>query len=702
MFIFAVTISWKVINIQTSDKWKDERLHNRIKPLEVKATRGNIYASDGSILATSIPEYELRFDAVAPSKKLYDNNILALCDSLAKVFPEEGKDARAFKTMLDNARKSNKRYLRLVKGKIKYHQMKRLENWPIFEQGQLRGGVIFAKTEHRLKPFVLLASKTVGFYENDTSRKNRGIENSFNDFLRGTDGLQYHEREQDGSWRPLNDEETKKTEAGLDVYTTLDINLQDVTEDELMSAMRTNQAAKGCAILMEVETGEIKAMANLKRVVSGGDTTYKEYFNYAVAGRTNPGSTIKIASAMALLEYTDLELNDTIDTGNGVHEFYGVKLRDSHWGGYGKITFAEVIEKSSNIGVAKLVDTIFNKSLADQETFLKFFEDFGLASDLDFQIQGTRVPKIPNLEDPNWSAITIPWMSIGYEAEWTPLHILAFYNGIANNGKMIKPIIVKDIRRANKTIKKFEPEVIQESLCSKETLGKVKTMLEGVVERGTAKNIKTDKYKIAGKTGTSRKLKDGKYVKEYYTSFAGYFPADNPKYSCIVVVDNPQVNKYGSDAAAPVFKAIADYIYANDLNLHETYVCKNNLEEKVFPVIRAGYYDDLLYLCDQLKVPHVKSGNVNGLVRTRLVEENTKVGWKNLITAPQAEGGDHVTRSRVLPDLTDLTVKDVVPLLENMQLRIKYEGPIRGRVASQEPAPGSRVNVGQRVKLSFN
>lgn len=699
MLVLAITISWKVIDIQSNSKWKNESLQQRIKPMEVKAGRGNIYAADGSILATSIPEYELRFDTQVMGKKQYENYIHGLCDSLSKMFPEEGKSSRSFFNYIDANRGKKKRFLKLVSRSLKYHEIEAIKKWPAFYQKKLRGGIIFPKTEKRRQPFVLLAKKTIGSFNDSVKRGTRGIEFSFQQYLSGTDGLKYHEREDDGSWRPLSDEEAKKTEHGLDVHTTLDINLQDVSESELMKALSKNQAQKGCVILMEVETGEIKAMANLSRVISRGDTLYKEIYNHAVAGAVNPGSTIKLASVMAILEHTDIEPEDSVETGKGVYKFYNTKLRDSHWGGHGKITLQRVFEVSSNIGIAKLCDTLFNKSLVDQEIFLKFFKEFGLATDLDFQIYGSTAPKIPNPESSNWSGITIPWLSIGYESQMTPLQIVTFYNGVANDGKMIQPIIVNRIMKSGQVVKDFKPKVIQKQLCSKETLAKVKKMLEGVVERGTAENIRTDKYKIAGKTGTTQKIKNGHYVKEYYTSFVGYFPADKPKYTCIVIVDNPQKNKYGNTAAAPVFRAIADYIHASDLNLHDYYACEEYKEPRVFPVIRAGYYEDLLYLCDQLKVPHKKNGKVNGVVRTRLVDEKTKVDWKPL--TKKGEGTDK-NGFIILPDLKELTVKDVVPLLENMQLRVRYEGAIVGRVSRQLPVAGSKVAIGQTIKLSFN
>lgn len=696
VLVLAATISWRVVKIQSTDKWKSEKLHNRIKPKKVRATRGNIYASDGSILATSIPKYEFRFDTQVPTTKQFDAMLPGLCDSLAVMFPNSRRSARDFHNFITDARKERKQYLKLVNNDLKYHEVERIKKWPAFHKKTLRGGAIFPKTETRLQPFVILARKTIGAFNDEQKKGVKGLEFSFDQYLSGSDGLKYHEREADGNWRPITDQETKKTEAGLDVHTTLDINLQDVSETELMKVLKKENAAYGCVILMEVETGEVKAMANLKRYHNSRDTSYSESYNYAVARAVNPGSTIKLASVMAILEHTDFEPEDTIDTGDGVYEFYNTKLRDSHWGGYGKITLQECFEKSSNICFAKLTDTIFNKSLVDQEIFLNYFKDFGLSTNLNFQLKGSAAPKLPSPET-NWSGITIPWLSIGYEAEMTPLQILSFYNGVANNGRMIQPIIVKEIKKSDQVVKKFEPEIIQKKLCSKETLEKVKKMLEGVVERGTAQNIKTDKYKIAGKTGTTQKFKDGHYVKEYYTSFVGYFPADKPKYSCIVVVDNPQNNKYGNSAAAPVFKAIADYVYATDLTLHDYYVCKPKVEEKVFPVIRAGEYEDLLYLCEQLKVPHKKNGNVSGIVRTKLVDENTKVGWKNL-EIQTAQNGNY----QILPDLTDLTVKDVVPMLENMQLRVRYVGEIAGRVAKQEPAAGTKMVVGQTVKLSFN
>lgn len=700
MFLLAIAIAYKVIAIQylSGDKWTDASLYNRIQPVEVKATRGNIYSHDGSLLATSIPEYRLRFDTKVPSKKLYNEKLDSLCEYLAEMFRGEGKNTRQFKEYIEDARKKEKRYLKLGNRALNYDEMMEVKTWPIFRRGQMKGGLIFEKKEKRFKPFQILAKTTVGIYNDSIRKGTRGIEFSFQEYLKGTAGLKYHEREEDGSWRPMTEDDVKKAEHGLDVHTTIDINLQDVSEMALLDALKANNAERGCVILMEVKTGEIKAIANLKQS-SRDSTKYYENYNYAVARSENPGSTFKLASAMALLEHTDIQLDDTIDVGNGVRKFYGVRLTDSHWGGFGKITFQECFEKSSNIGFAALTDSFFNTSLESQEMFLNYLKDYGLATDLNFQLYGTKVPYIPSPDDSRWSAITIPWLSMGYESMMTPLQILAFYNGVANNGKMISPILVKEIKKADQAIRTFEPTVIQERLCSKQTLKEVRTMLEGVVERGTAKNIKSNKYKIAGKTGTSQIYENGKYLREYYTSFAGYFPADNPKYSCIVTVVKPKVKKSGGKAAAPVFKKISDYIYGNDMSMHEVYTCEDQLEPGMFPLIRAGYYDDLLYLCEELKVPHNTNANVGELVRTRLVDGNTRVDWKRLLPLPDTTGN---TSKIELPNLKDLTVKDVVPLLENMQLRIEYQGKIAGRVKQQSPAPGSNMQVGQKVTLVFN
>ncbi|RZK97672.1 MAG: cell division protein, partial [Pedobacter sp.] len=333
-----------------------------------------------------------------------------------------------------------------------------------------------------------------------------------------------------GNWKPVHNDAEVRPKQGIDIQTTIDINLQDVAESSLLNHLTMHDADKGCVILMEVATGEIKAMANLGKLQAGG---YTEIYNYAVGneGLTEPGSTFKLASMIALFEDSNLQLTDTVQTGNGVYEFYDRKMTDAKPGGYGKITVQDVFEKSSNIGVSRLVTEHFG---IKPQKFVDYISNMGLASPVDFQMQGEAKPFISKPSDKLWSGVSLPWMSIGYELKVAPIHTLTLYNAIANNGTMIQPIIVKEARIADHIIERYETKVLKDRICTEQTVEKVKKMLEGVVERGTAKNISNAIYSIAGKTGTAQKIVNKQYTKSYYTSFVGYFPADKPKYSCIV------------------------------------------------------------------------------------------------------------------------------------------------------------------------
>ncbi len=500
--------------------------------------------------------------------------------------------------------------------------------------------------------------------------------------MSGRDGEALFLRMAGGSWKPLHDGSEIPPETGYDIQTTIDINIQDVAEASLERALQENQAHHGCVVVMEVATGHIKAMANLGRLPSG---EYAETYNYAVGqqGRTDPGSTFKLASMIALLEETQIQPTDSINTGNGVLQYYDRVMKDSKIGGYGKITIQEAFEHSSNVAFVQLMRDHFNSK---PQRFIDYLESFGLTKPLGFQMAGEAIPVIKRPSDPTWSGITLPWMAVGYESKIAPLHILAFYNAIANNGQMIQPLIVKEIRVADEVVETFQPVVINEQVCSDETLRKVRKMLEGVVERGTAKNIRNNDYKIAGKTGTTQKLKNGRYTKSYYTSFAGYFPAEQPKYSCIVVIDDPKFKSMAAEVAAPVFKEIADKIYAQDIEMHKLMADKKWEQEDKLPVIKAGYSEDLKYLCNELGVSN-HGTETDEWIAAQL--QRTSIRWSNR----QAKPG-------LVPDVTGMLLRDALYVLENRGLRVVYSG--KGRVVTQSQPPGSRVLKGSTMTIRLD
>ena len=559
-----------------------------------------------------------------------------------------------------------------------------MEKWPIFREGQMIGGVIFDKVDERHRPFKALAQRTIGSLNKDGEAV-VGIEKSFDQYLSGQDGSGLYQRVVGGNWKPINAASDVKPRDGYDVYTTIDINLQDVAQNALLRQLQRFEAAYGTVVLMEVQTGEIKAMSNLTRTESGN---YIEDYNYAVQGLNDPGSTFKLASMLALLEADKIELTDTVDTEDGTYKFYDRTMEDqSAWkGGYGKLTVQEVFEKSSNVGVSKLVDQYFAKN---PQKFVDLIKATGLGQPLDFQMMGEGIPYIKNTDDESWSGTSLPWMSVGYETSITPLQTLAFYNAVANGGEMIQPIIVKSIKKGNQVVEEFDAETLERRIASKATIKKLKTMLEGVVERGTATNIKNDYYKIAGKTGTAQKLINGRYYKQrYYASFAGYFPADAPLYSCIVVIDDPKgINSFGGDVSAPVFKEIADMIFALDLELHDKFVGERLAKAGTFPVIRAGNYDELSELLNKFGISnHLEEENVEWV---RAGVNNDAIAWR----------ANHSDQSNLVPNVQGMTLKDALYLLENKGMKVSISGT--GRVVRQSVFPGRRIEKGTPISIEL-
>ncbi|XOV91231.1 MAG: penicillin-binding protein [Bacteroidota bacterium] len=682
VFLFSGGILFRIITLQYTegDRWKGLAETLGLEVRKIEATRGNIYADDGSLLATSIPFYQVAFDPGLAEDDLYRQGIDSLCYMLSRFYDD--LSPTQYKRKIDDARRAKKRYIVLSRDKIGYQDKKRMENWPIFREGRSKGGVIFEKVEERFLPFSQLGYRTIGTVNAD-NRGVVGLEYSFNRQLAGQDGRSVFQRMAGGGWKPVYDGTEIRPKDGYDIQTTINVNLQDVAESALLKALTKHRADYGLVVLMEVKTGEIKAISNLSRN-SNGD--YYERYNYAVGsqGAREPGSTFKLASMMALLEETDLELTDTVDTGDGKYQFYNQTMRDHKEGGYGVLTVKEVFEKSSNIGIAKLVQKHFGDDPAE---YIDFIKSTGLGQPLGFQMVGEGIPYIKDPTDSTWSGVSLPWISHGYELKMTPLQTLTFYNAVANNGRMIQPLIVKSVRSANRVMDSYKPKVINSKVCSDKTLKELRLMLEGVVEHGTAENINKTKYKIAGKTGTAKNVKNGRYINEYYTSFAGYFPAEDPKYSCIVVIDNPKsYYQYGSDVSAPVFKEIADNIYALQVDMHQELPKEADQYVGIFPVIRSGKQDELKMICDDLGIANI-SNNDASWVKTD-VENNTIIWEKN-----------STVDSRV-PDVRGMTLRDAIYVLENLGLKVEVTG--RGRVSQQSVLPGSKFDQGNAIKLELS
>lgn len=676
LFAIAVVIKTGHIQFVDGEKWAamGERISFDWK--RVKATRGNIYSDNGSLLATSLPFYKVAFDATQPKDEVFKKGIDSLAYHLARFFGDRSRTD--YKRMLQDARATDKQYVILSRKRINYQEKKMMLEWPIFREGRLRGGAIFEKIDVRYHPFANLSRRTIGHVnEND---KGAGLEYSFNDQLGGQDGHAYYQKIAGGVWKPIFDATNVKAVDGLDLQTTLDINLQDVSETALHKAMMQHNADDGVVVVMDVKTGEVKAISNLSSDGHGG---FSEKFNFATGQVFEPGSTFKLVTMIALLEDSPVELTDSIDVGNGTFTFYNKTVRDHEEDGLGRVTIQEAFEHSSNVAMAKLVDKHFG--LRPQK-FVDYLDKLKQSEPLGIQIAGEHPPKVTRPGEKGWSGISLPWMAYGYGFETTPLHTLALYNAVANGGVMIKPIFVKSIKRADEEKEEFTTEVLNSKICSDKTLHKLKLLLEGVVERGTAKNIKGTHYRIAGKTGTATILEKGRYTKKYITSFVGYFPANDPKYSAIVLIKNPRGwYQYGSSVAAPVFKEIADNIYSRDINLHQPMDIKKFAVQEALPVIRAGNQQELTMLCNELGISNHSQTEEEWVRSSR---NGTGVNWKKAQAVK-----DHV------PDVMGMTFRDAIFLLENSGLHVTYEG--KGRVVKQSLTAGARVGKGSRIYIKL-
>lgn len=674
--VFAVCVAAKIGHIQfvDGDKWVKMSEEINFDYKKIKATRGNIYSDNGSLLATSLPFYKVAIDPTLAKDEIFRKGIDSLSLQLARYYRD--KSATEYKQLLKDARASGRQYIVVNRKQINYQTKKEMLKWPIFREGRYKGGVIFEKIDVRYRPFSNLSRRTVGYVNEDG--QGAGLEYSFDDVLGGQDGEALFQKIAGSTWKPVFDGNSVKAINGLDIHTTIDINLQDVAETSLYRAMKLHNADEGTVVVMEVKTGHIKAISNLS---SDGHGEYFEKFNHAIGSTMEPGSTFKLVTMMALLEETNINLEDTINTGNGEYTFYNKKVRDHHEGGYGKITIQQAFELSSNVAMAKLTDKHFGTR---PSKFLDYVDKLKMSKPLGLQISGEAYPKITRPTDKGWSGITLPWMAYGYGLEITPLHTLTLYNAVANDGKMIRPVFVTTVSKADRIKDDFETDALAGKICSNKTLNQLRILLEGVVDNGTAQNLKNSNYRIAGKTGTAQILENGRYEKRYITSFVGYFPANAPKYSAIVLIKNPRgYYQYGSNVAGPVFKNIADNIYARDLNLHREMEKKKVLEAGVFPTIRAGNQQELTMLSNELGVSNHTATEEEWIKAS--INGSAVVWKKNAIVKDQ------------VPDVMGMTYRDAIYLLEKSGLRVSFEG--KGRVTQQSILPGARISKGSRIYL---
>ena len=652
IFLFAMLIVFKLTNIQWEHGEYYRKLAKKqgVKSFIVPANRGNIYSSDGSLLAVSVPIYNVRFDALAPTEKVFDKNINALSDSLGILF---GKPSSYFETKLKLARTNKNRFL-LIGKDLSYSQYDRLKSFPILKLGNYAGGRMDSIREVRKHPIGEIAQRTVGYIgiDKNGNKNGVGLEGAFGYYLNGKDGRVLKQKIAKGQYKPIRDDNEVEPTDGYDIVSTLDVYIQDIAHHALLDALQKKKAEHGCVIVMETKTGHIKAISNLGRTEK--DTVYKERLNYAIREKGEPGSTFKLVDMIALLDDNKVDTSKVYDRNGGLITYFGKDVVDSHREGEQRISLAKGFEISSN---TVLVQAVYENYKNNPKQFIDRINRMGLNKPLGLCLKGEGVPLIPQPNTSKWNGLSLPWMAFGYGVEVTPMQTLTLYNAIANNGEMVKPQFVSEIKEKNKTIKKFEKEVINPKICSEGTIKKLKVVMENVVKRGTAKSIYSKDFSMAGKTGTAQGNYgvNGGIDKHYISSFVGFFPVDKPKYTCIVVVHKPNTTTgsyYGADVAGPVFKRIAQKIFTDSPSTNEV----KNLNKKI----------------------RKQEDKYN--------EYSTKI----------------LNEKNVIPNVKGMSGMDAIALLENKGLKVKLKGNGIGKVKSQSLLVGQPIIKNSVIELQLN
>lgn len=685
LMAFAVVINLITVQNIKNEKW--EAVANNLKnnTVVIEANRGNICAVDGNVLATSIPGYFVRMDMASDGvKKVYGQQSDSLAYRLSSFYKD--KSASEYKRLLDQAyRKGNRGFL-LTSKKIDYNELQTFKNFPILRRGTFGGGRVIEQENKRILPLGKLAARTIGTMNKGASggvhgnMGYTGIEGAFETYLKGQDGVGYR---QNLSGRWVNRTEIEPRD-GMDVITTLDIRYQDITESALERQLMSSNAEWGTAILMEVKTGEIRAIANLGRVSPGN---YDEVYNYAVghAGCYEPGSTFKLISLMVALDHGVVDTSDVIDTGNGTWKYRDRVIYDSDYkyGGHGPISVKEVFEKSSNVGFAKMITAGYEKN---PKQFIDAIHKMGIHQPLNIELAGEGVPYFKYPGDKDWWGTTLAWMSYGYESKMTPLQILAVYNAVANDGKMVKPRLIKEIQDRGDVVQRMKTEILNPMIVSRETIRKTQSLLEGVCENGTGKSIQSKLFKIAGKTGTAQiASSQGGYARGLYlASFAGYFPADDPVFSMIVVVNRPQGAYYGGAVAGPVFREVAEKVFALYNNSEE--FPEEEKEYAAVPNVKNGVSHDLMKVLDELDID--TNGRKPSTLAAKATNEEDAVTLTELVIAENK-----------IPDVRGMAPSDAVYLLESAGLHVRISGV--GKVRRQSLTPGSLYKKGQTIILTL-
>ncbi len=685
LYLFMLLISFGLIAQIVKIQQFDIPINTNSQPkfVNVEAPRGNILADDGSLLAVSMPLYNVYLDMSVIDYELFERDIVALSKGLSDLFGD--KTASEYEQFLRISKKSKKnRYVRF-KLRVNHNELLALKRLPILKLDQNKGGLIAEQRPNRETPFGELAHRTIGEHREVNPV---GVERAYDLILSGIDGTHLKRKIDQGIWISQDSKGNKMPKPGKDVVTTINIDMQDVAEKSLERTLINQNAEWGCVVLMEVATGAIKVIANLKKDTLQNDTLYRvsERFNYAMAEHVAPGSTFKLASVIAGLEDGKFEVTDSVDLHGGRITYYDKVMVDSPHN-LRRVSIKKAFIISSNVGISTIIN---NSYKGNPSEFTDRIYKMGLSTPLELELPYPAGLKMPDPNSNSWSGLSLPWMSTGYEMALTPLHVLTFYNAIANRGKMMKPIFTTSIVSEGRELVKKSPEVINPSICSQSTIDKVMPLLIGVVEEGTAKNIYTDKYQIGGKTGTAvlnyagRKGGEGK---TYQASFVGFFPADNPKYSCIVVINNPKNGKiYGGTVAAPIFKELADKVFAMGMNIQ----------------------NPIASLDSVIKLPQIKQGDLakSNLVLKNLSASNkqTKAAYTPLQTSEKeikllVNKIEKDLQRGIMPDLSGLNLKDALYLLESYGIQVKVTGS--GGVVNQSIKIGEYFKKGSVIKLEL-
>lgn len=688
--LFSLFVLGKAIFIQQAEGtyWKglSDSLHLEYRELD--AERGTIYSEDGSMLSTSIPYFDVRIDFGADglrekNGKRFTRNIDSLSIALSGLFGD--RLPAGYKVLLKTGYRKRDRYF-LLRKNISFRQYQALRMFPLVREGRNKSGFIFEDKDKRLTPFGLLANRTIGLSreyvgsDGNIVSKNVGLEKTYDSLLKGVTGKRLVRRISGGAFVPVEGSEIEP-ENGRDILTTIDVNIQDIAENALMKMMQENECEHGTCIVMEVRTGKIKAIANLGRQPDG---SYYEDFNYAIT-KSEPGSTFKLVTLLSVLEDGYATLNDHVNLEGGVWNVAGRTVYDSEKHNRHEVSVKQAFELSSNVGMAKLVTAWYYKN---PWSFLNHIHRLKLDTLTGIDLIGESRPVIPNPKSKYWSAPTLPWMGFGYNLSLTPLHTLMLYNAVANGGVMVRPYLVNAVMKDGLVYRRFEPHVVVDSICSPTTLSQLKESLEGVVVEGTAKNLRNPNYAIAGKTGTALVANGTRGYADhiYQSSFAGYFPADNPRYSCIVVIRNkPFAHKYyGSLVAGPVFREVADKLFALDSTLQPRFRPLPQTDSGFFAW--SGWKPDFSHIFSAMQAEFRDSAASSDWAY--VINEGWKPTSRKLPLAAQA-----------MPAVKGMGLRDAIYLLENMQLKVVVRG--RGRVKNQSITPGTKIAKGQTIYLDL-